>query len=189
MIHIMQESTRTDRKRELIMTSSEAKRFLCALNPKTSGYEKYSVISADDNAELQEFLEYFSNGFLVPTNIEVLGVVYVANTAVDRRSRIEDNRISINSLLKFQEKIEQAIPGSEIKMVFNTDDFIIFIRHITGDIKLQCKYDLTIVSGQAKSDNGTYVDIEKNDCIIRIVNKLFTKQRYYYKNKRKHGKN
>lgn len=91
---------------------------------------------------------------------------------------------SRKSIKNFAKKIKEKIFESDIKIIFNEEDFEILIDSAIGYIKLICDYGLNINKSFALAKD-TFIEISKSDEIVKIVNKIFVKQRCYYKRKEK----
>lgn len=182
MIYIIQKSKRSAKRKEIKLDINEAKEFLYNIEARSFRTSEFIVYCGDSPEELDEIINYFHNDYLQEFTDDVV-VVYKVNENITKYDRLRNNGATVKSIDNFREKIEKEIPGSGVSIVYNTDDFEIFIEHPIGIVKVICNYQLVIKKALASYHAGEFVDISVNDEIVKVVNRIFRKQRYYYKQK------
>jgi len=182
MIYVIQKSKRSTRRNEIKLTLNDAKEYLYKIDARSFRINEYMVYCGDSNEEVEELLNYFTEEYLIPTADDVV-VVYKVNEAINKYSRLRNNGASVKAINNFRDKIQEEIIGSEVSILFNTEVFEILIENPIGIVKVICNYQLVIKKALALTRNGEFVDISINDTIVKVVNRIFRKQRYYYKQK------
>ncbi len=182
MIYFMQKSKKSLRRRQFKLSLNDAKQYLYNIDTRKFKVSEIMIYSSDTPEEIKELNQYFVDDFLISSDEDVIGVLRV-NETISKYDRLRNKGASIKSLKNFRKKIEENIPGSEVSMVYNPDTFEIFIVHPSGDVKIVCNYQLVIINSFASTLQGEFVNLNDNDAFVKIVNKLFIKQRYYYKAK------
>lgn len=182
MIYIIKKSKRAATRKQIKLDMNEAKEFLYNIEARDFRISEFIVYCGDSPEELDEIINYFNEDYLQEMTDDVV-IVYKVNGDITKYDRLRNKGATIKSIDNFREKIEKEIYGSSVSIVYNADDFEIFIEHPIGIVKVICDYLLVIKKALASYHAGEFVDISVNDEIVKVVNRLFRKQRYYYKQK------
>ena len=182
MIYIIEKSKRSAKRNEIKLNLNEAKEFLYNIHARNFRVSEFIVYCGDSTEELQEILSYFSENYLQEMTDDVV-TVYRVNEEIGKYDRLRNEGASVKAIDNFREKIENEILGSGVSIVYNTNNFEILIEHPIGIVKVICNYQLVILKALASYHAGEFVDISINDDIVKVVNRIFRKQRYYYKQK------
>jgi hypothetical protein len=182
MIYIIRKSKRSAKRNQIKLDVNEAKEFLYNIEARSFRTSEFIVYCGDSPEELDEIINYFNEDYLQEMTDDVV-IVYKVNGDITKYDRLRNKGATIKSIDNFREKIEKEILGSSVSIVYNADDFEIFIEHPIGIVKIICDYRLVIKKALASYNAGEFVDISVNDEIVKVVNRLFRKQRYYYKQK------
>jgi hypothetical protein len=183
MIYVAQKSKKTARKKLLKLELNDAKDFLYNLSFEDFRAFSYYIYAQGDNyfCELEEIKRFFADDFFkIKENNTQTYEILIVNEELPKKDRLRIKGASVNSLNNFKDKLEKMIPYSTIRFVYGLDVFSIYIDHIVGSVKIVCNYQLKILESYGYNE-GKYVNIKSSDNLVKIVNKLFRRQRFYYK--------
>lgn len=181
MITILRKSKKTDRQAKYEMSFNSAIEYVNNIESRDFRLNDFYVFSGSTYEEMQELKEYFVDEYFEEYDYGAYNV-FKLNGNVNKKDRFISPGISIQSVFNFRDKIEEILSAQEVTVIFNKETFEIYIYTIIGDIKLVCDYYLNILESYGYN-NGEFVNIGKSDTMVKVVNELFKKQRYYYKHK------
>lgn len=181
MIYIIQKSKKTNRAKKITFDVDEAKKFLYRLTPKNFLVDRYVIVGAEPENELLNLFSFFNKDYFILSN-ENGFETYVVNENVIKNDRIKMLGINLDSIEKFCKKIEKVIPDSQVISTNFGETFDLYILSVMGDMKLVCNYNLEIKERYIMGTEGL-VDVSSTDFIVKKVNEIFRKQRYYYRSK------
>lgn len=179
MIYLLKKSKKTNLELRYKLSLDDAKKSLYALNHENFRVNNFYVQGADTVYEMQELLNYFSPNFFT---VEQDGMfdMYKVNI-VSKYERIVEKGASIKAIEKFKEKIETEIKNSEIELEFPKETFVMKVYYEGNKFNLICNYDLQILETvPVKITTKTFEEIGG---LVKKINGIFRKQRYYYKRK------
>lgn len=182
MVTVVQKSKKSARTTEWKMTVNEAKEFLYNIDARSFRINEYMVFSVDDKNEINSIKNYFHQDYLEEIEVDDIKGLIV-NENVSKYDRLRNQGASIKSIKNFEEKIQDELDDSEVSIIFKNDNFEILIQHEKRDLKIVCSYQLEIEKALVLNKDWEFVDISENDEIVKLVNRIFRKQRYYYKQK------
>ncbi len=182
MIYIIQKSKKSSRRTEIKLDVSEAKEFLYEIDARRFRLNEYMVYSSDEASEIEQIIDYFHPDYLCEKNDDIVSVLAV-NEDISKYNRLRNQGASIKSVKNFRDKIQNELPESEVSVMFNTNNFEVLIQYEKRDLKIVCNYQLVILKAFALNKDWEFVDISENDEIVKVVNNIFRKQRYYYRQK------
>ena len=182
MITIIQKSKRSSKRNEFELSVNEAKEYLYEIDARSFRINYFLVYRSDDSEELTQLVEYFNPEYLIE-EVEEKFTIYKVNEKVGKYDRMRTAGASIKAINNFREKIQKELQDSEVSIIFEKDTFDILIQHPNRDLKIVCSYQLEIIRSLVLNHEWEFVDINENDLTVNFVNKLFRKQRYYYKQK------
>lgn len=185
MIYVLRSSKRSQNEHVSKLSVLETIVFLSKLDYVDFKVNRFYVLGADSEVELNQLLSNFVPEYFVKE--EQTFDRYLVNETINKRNRVSPNRARHLSILRFKEKIEKAINhGATISFNFNDSDFDIIVLVEEQKLKIKCSYKLEVNNGYVYDvKTSDFVDIQKNNKIIKIVNEIFRKQRYYYRGKEK----
>lgn len=185
MIYVLRSSKRAPKESVDKISVLDAIVLLNKLDYVDFKVNRYYVLGADSPEELTQLLSNFVPEYFVKE--EQTFDRYLVNEAINKRNRVSSNRARHLSIIRFKEKIEKSIGnGAKISFVFHDIDFDILVIVEDQKLKIKCSYKLEVNNGYVYDvKTSDFVDIQKNNKIIKIVNEVFRKQRYYYRGKDK----
>jgi hypothetical protein len=196
MVTIIKKSKRSIRANKVVLSASDAKKFLFQLEDKDLNVDDYIVFSADTQDEYIDVVGFFSPSFLPIRIYEGFDAhVVQKDIAKDRRMRqtgatitaIENFKVKIQKLLmKMTDFYDDFTIQLSVTTEYNIDSFVIIIIFPFSEAKMRFTYaydlqmiDASIVPMNVEKDIPALVLAN----ITKKVNALFNKQRYYYKKK------
>jgi len=196
MVTIIKKSKRSIRANKVVLSASDAKKFLFQLEDKDLNIDDYIVFSADTQDEYIDVVGFFSPSFLPTQAYEGFDAhVVQKDIAKDRRMRqtgatitaIENFKVKIQKLLmKMTDFYDDFTIQLSVTTEYNIDSFVITIIFPFSEAKMRFTYaydlqmlDASIVPMNVEKDIPALVLAN----ITKKVNALFNKQRYYYKKK------
>lgn len=183
MVYIEKKSKKSKRKTTYTMSGSDARLFLYSLLPTETKTNDYILAGADKVYELNDLLAFFNPMFFQKSEVDVF-TVYKVNGTIHKDDRLRHKGAKLSTIENFKQKIKKAIPDSEVSIVYENKHFTISIDSLVSNILLICDYKLVILRAYIITEEGNRkIDIKKNDGIVKVVNNILRKQRYYYKRK------
>lgn len=183
MIYIEKVSKRAKRKHTYEMNPSAARLFLYSLSPRETNTNDYFLAGADKLYDFNELIAFFNPKFF-ETITKDMFTVYKINGTLSKEKRMRGNGAKLSTIENFKTKIRKKLSHSAVLMIYQNKVFKIQIDSPISNILLICDYKLTILRAYAITSEGNKkIDIKKNDGVVRVVNGILRKQRYYYKRK------
>jgi len=183
MIYILRSSKRSQKENLEKVSVLDAIVILNKLDYVDFKVNRFYVLGADTPEELNQLLSNFVKEYFIKETQTFDR--YLVNEKISKRNRVSSNRARHLSILRFKDKIQKAINnGATISFNFYDNDFDIIVLVEEQKLKIKCSYKLEVNNGYVYDvKTSDFVDIQKNNKIIKIVNEVFRKQRYYYRGK------
>lgn len=186
MIYISKTTKKTKREEILKLSVSKAKEYLFGLSYQDFLSCDFYILGSDSEDETKDVLSYFNKKYFILDNSSAFDI-YKINSEIKKPQRLKHKGVSLGALQKFKEKIIIKIPHSIVSFNYQKKFFEIFVGYEGQTMRFVCNYNLEILE--------SYIDSQKDPSnlaisnkIKKIINSIFRRQRYYYKNKRRKGK-
>jgi hypothetical protein len=175
MIYILKRSKKRLIQERSVLSVGQTKYFICKLGPKNFKINEYLILGSDNKSELDEVFSLFVPNMFIKMDYEMIDA-YKINDKIDKQNRLSNFGASINSILNFKQKIKNEINGT-VDIYFFQNDFEIYITTNEVKAKVICNYLLEILDIFLLNDSN-YNNAQE---IKLVINRIFRKQRYYYK--------
>lgn len=183
MIHLEKVFKRSQQRKHFTLSLDEAIRFLYNINSYDFSISVFYVLNSDDAEELKKLFSVFNKEYFIPIENEV----YVVNPEIEKSNRMYG--ISVAALENFRQKIKREFPDYLVEFVLGGDNFEIQMIYQHDEVRfyIVCNYLLEVLSSYALVGKNQIISISHTNNIVNKINRIFLKQRYYYRLK-KHGR-
>lgn len=182
MIHLEKKFKRSKRINRFKLSLDEAIRFFYNINSYDFSICDFYVLYSDKKEELENLFNVFNKEYFIPVEQEIK--VYMANPAIGKPERMRG--ISVAALENFRQKIKKTFPDYFVEFVLGGDNFEIQMFFRGGELRffIVCNYLLEILSCNALVGKNQIISISHTNNIVNKINRIFLKQRYYYRLKK-----
>lgn len=180
MIHLEKIFKRSQQRKHFTLSLDEAIRFLYNINSYDFSISVFYVLNSDDAEELEKLFSVFNKEYFIP----VENGVYMVNPEIEKSNRMCG--ISVAALENFRQKIKREFPDYLVEFVLGGDNFEIqmIYRHDEVRFYIVCNYLLEVLSSYALVGKNQILSISHTNNIVNKINRIFLKQRYYYRLKK-----
>lgn len=180
MIHLEKIFKRSQQRKHFTLSLDEAIRFLYNINSYDFSISVFYVLNSDDAEELEKLFSVFNKEYFIP----VENGVYMVNPEIEKSNRMCG--ISVAALENFRQKIKREFPDYLVEFVLGGDNFEIqmIYRHDEVRFYIVCNYLLEVLSSYALVGKNQIISISHTNNIVNKINRIFLKQRYYYRLKK-----
>ena len=180
MIHLEKIFKRSQQRKHFTLSLDEAIRFLYNINSYDFSISVFYVLNSDDAEELEKLFSVFNKEYFIPIENEV----YMVNPEIEKSNRMYG--ISVAALENFRQKIKREFPDYLVEFVLGGDNFEIqmIYRHDEVRFYIVCNYLLEVLSSYALVGKNQIISISHTNNIVNKINRIFLKQRYYYRFKK-----
>ena len=182
MIHIIRESKNSHRTKRLKLSLSDAKRYLYDLQKRNFNIHRYIILGADTEIEQQRFIEMF-NPKALKSEVRDGFDIYILDEELPKNERFIQTGATVRSIENFAKKLQGKLEGSIVSVEYYPEGFILMIAFVNISVHIVCSYKLEILKKYIVNSESSPMDTEISEEIVNLVNRLFNKQRYYYRKK------
>jgi hypothetical protein len=185
MIYILRKSKRFVKDTTIKKTLTEAKILLYNLSRPNFLYSDFYVIGSDYAWEIEDLLSFFSKKYLEKVDKPAFDMYFV-NGQITKPERQSKNTLNINVYHRLKEKIQKEFINYRITLSIKNNRIAIQLENDMITMNFFIDDHFTILDATIKStlmEDFQYLSILQET--RNILDKLFVKQRYYYKNKDK----
>jgi hypothetical protein len=181
MIYI-ERKTKTKSKVEKL-NLDEAVRFIAEFRRYNAKSGSLYIIGSDNNEELAELFRYF-----VPEMFHREETApfhsFVVNIEIPEKKRLILSQVTKKSIEKFSKKISEELGIRENNIYYGANFFALTFENDALLFDFVCSYKLEVINSYVRSRNNEFKHSnEDTKKFEQTINRIFVKQRHYYKKK------
>jgi hypothetical protein len=182
MIYIKRKTEKQERITKYKL--DEAVRFIAEFGKHNSRNGKLYVIGSDSEEELKELFGYFVNGMFIHEKDHAPFGSYLIDISIPIKKRLIVTQATKKSIEKFSNKISQELGIRENSIYYGANFFSLTFENENLLFDFVCSYKLEVLNSFVRSRNNEFKhNTEDTKKLEQAINKIFVKQRYYYRNK------
>lgn len=186
-MYIIKKSKKRKKEMRFRLHGSELIAFFSKLDNNSLVLNEYALFE-EYSGEIDILKEYFVEEF-IEKNSGVIDTFYtISNISKNQRTK----NPSIETIKKLFYKVTAAFPDLNFKLEFGGNYFRIIVVRAEdfADIVLEFDYELELANSSIAVEYNEDInskikfEFERQNEILRVVNKVFKNQRYYYKKRK-----
>jgi hypothetical protein len=185
MIYILRKSKRFVKDTTLKKTLTDAKFHLYNLSYPNFLYSDFYVVGSDYAWEMEDLLNFFSETYLKKVDKPAFDMYFV-DGKVTKPERQSKNTLNVNVYNRLKEKIQKEFVNYSIALSIKNNRIAIQLENHMLSMNFFIDDHLNILDATIKAtlmEDFQYLSILEET--RKVLDRLFVKQRYYYKNKGK----
>jgi hypothetical protein len=162
----------------------DAVRFIAEFGTYNARNGKLHVIGADSQEELNNLFSYFiPELFVYEANDTPFGA-YLVNVEIPVKKRLIVTQATKKSIQKFAAKISEQLGIRENNIYYGANFFAMTFESENLLFDFVCSYKLEVMNSYVRSHNNEFkYSTEDTKKFEEVINRIFVKQRYYYRKK------
>lgn len=178
---------KTEKKEKILRYKlDEAVRFIAEVEKYNGRNGSIHVIGSENEQEVKEFLSYFTPELFSLEETDTPFGSWRVNLDIPKKSRLLVTQATKKSIQKFAEKISVQLGIRQDNIYYGANFFSMTFESENMLFDFICSYKLEVMNSYVRSKNNEFkYNTEDTKKLEQTINRIFVKQRYYYRNKGK----